>query len=363
MNDLATLDAQQIKSLVAATPTNRRAALGKALKAASQHMKDMRKDYPKAFELASGMVRNWWLLGHELDKMGLKSPGRPPKKNDICHSFNLSDLGLSGQQSKRAQELAEIPAKDIELVIDSLRDEIKWHLPTVSGLSKLARQPKEYQPEKLELDPPPLIWHASFEDWLPTQPDCDLLLTDPPYMTDVDDIEAFSDSWLPMALDKVKPTGRAYVFIGAYPDELHAYLNLVPPDHMPLSQVLVWTYRNTLGQNPKDRYKLNWQAILYYQGVESAHLNVPKTADQFAVFDINAPDGRLGDRAHAWQKPLKLATILVQQATAKGDIVLDPFCCTGTFILAANKHDRIGYGCDTNKSNLAIARKRGCVNG
>ena len=45
----------------------------------------------------------------------------------------------------------------------------------------------------------------------------DLLLTDPPYSTDVDDINEFSDRWLYQALSGVKDTGFAYVFIGAYP--------------------------------------------------------------------------------------------------------------------------------------------------
>jgi hypothetical protein len=50
----------------------------------------------------------------------------------------------------------------------------------------------------------------------------DLLITDPPYSTDVDDIVAFAQSWLPAALNKVKDTGFAFVFIGAYPEEVKA---------------------------------------------------------------------------------------------------------------------------------------------
>ena len=53
---------------------------------------------------------------------------------------------------------------------------------------------------------------------------CDLLLTDPPYSTDVADIDAFVDSWLYKALEGVKDTGFAYIFIGAYPNEMRAYL-------------------------------------------------------------------------------------------------------------------------------------------
>ena len=118
----------------------------------------------------------------------------------------------------------------------------------------------------------------------------DLLLTDPPYSTDVEDIEGFVDSWLYNALDNVKSTGFAYIFIGAYPEEVRAYLNAKIPDHMKLEQILVWTYKNTLGQNPKDRYKLNYQDCLFYRGVDAPDLDCPLTTEQWAVQEINAPD-------------------------------------------------------------------------
>jgi len=202
---------------------------------------------------------------------------------------------------------------------------------------------------------------SRWEDWLPRQPACDLLLTDPPYATDVDDIGAFAAGWLPVALAKVKSTGRAYVCVGAYPHELAAYLTIPPPPHLVLSQVLVWTYRNTLGPSPKHDYKLNWQAILYYRGVDARPLDAPEMLEQFSVQDINAPDGRQGDRWHAWQKPDKLAERFVRHATSPGDLILDPFAGTGTHLLAAAKLGRRGYGCDANPETFEIARQRGCA--
>lgn len=190
---------------------------------------------------------------------------------------------------------------------------------------------------------------------------CDLLLTDPPYSTDIDDIGAFVDQWLYDALLGVKDTGFAYVFIGAYPQELAAYLNAQTPGHIHLEQVLVWTYKNTLGQNPKDRYKQNWQACLFYRGVNAPVLDCPLTNEQWAVQEINAPDGRMGDRYHAWQKPMEIAERFIRHSTRPGAIVFDPFACTGTFLLAAAKLGRIGRGFEINPENAAIAEKRGCA--
>ena len=183
----------------------------------------------------------------------------------------------------------------------------------------------------------------------------DLLLTDPPYSTDVD-LATFIPTWLSRALSKVKPTGRAYVCVGAYPQELLAYLSA----HS-WSQVLVWTYRNTLGPSPKLDYKLNWQAILYWHGPQAAPLDVLNMNEQFSVQDISAPDGRQGDHHHAWQKPDELAERLVRHATKPGDTVLDLFAGTGTFMLAASKLDRIAIGCERDPEMQKIARSRGCL--
>ena len=196
--------------------------------------------------------------------------------------------------------------------------------------------------------------------------DYDLLLTDPPYSTDVDDIDAFARSWLYNALDHVKDTGFAYVFIGAYPRELRAYLNIDPPPHMELTQVLVWSYRNTLGITPKDRYDQSYQVCLFYRGKNAPALNCPLTSEKWAVMEVNAPGGitveSTGDaRYHAWQKPMEIAERFVRHSTEPGMTVFDPFACTGTFLLAAAKLGRKAYGYEINPDNAALAFERGCA--
>jgi DNA modification methylase len=191
----------------------------------------------------------------------------------------------------------------------------------------------------------------------------DLLLTDPPYSTDVADLTSFV-RWIRPALALVKDTGRAYVCIGAYPIEIGAYLDEVyEEERMALRQILVWTYRNTLGPSPKTDYKLNWQAILYFMGPEAPALDAPLMVEQFAVQDLNAPDGRQGERFYAWQKPDELAERFVRHATKPGDLVIDPFAGSGTFLLAAAKLGRKALGCDTDEAALQIATRRGCHRG
>jgi DNA modification methylase len=125
----------------------------------------------------------------------------------------------------------------------------------------------------------------------------------------------------------------------------------------------VWTYKNTLGQNPKDRYKQNWQACLFYRGINAPALDCPLTNEQWAVQEINAPDGRQGDRYHAWQKPMEIGERFIRHTTKPGDKVYDPFACTGTFLLAAAKLGRRGVGMEINPENAEIAYSRGCGRG
>lgn len=233
-----------------------------------------------------------------------------------------------------------------------------WSTRELRAEVSLRKRRRRAREESARFSTTPILRRMDAVEWLGEQDECDLLLTDPPYSTDVQDITEFANWWLPLALSKVKPTGRAYVCIGAYPEEIGAYL-AVARGQMTLADVLVWTYRNTLGPSPTYDYKLNWQAILYYRGPDAPPLDSPEMVEQFSVQDINAPDGRLGDRWHAWQKPDLLGERFVRHATRAGDLVLDPFAGTGTFLLAAARLGRRALGCDINDENIGIARERG----
>lgn len=190
----------------------------------------------------------------------------------------------------------------------------------------------------------------------------DLLITDPPYATDVKDIKKFTNDWLQVALKKVKKEGRLYICSGAYPNELQAFLNvLMNQDKFVVDNPLIWTYRNTLGVTPKMKYNLNYQVIWHLYSIDSAELDTSITNEMFSVQDINAPDGRIGNRLHTWQKPDELANRLIRHGSVEGDLVVDCFACTGTFLIAASKFNRIAKGCDISKDNLNIAKERGCT--
>ena len=51
---------------------------------------------------------------------------------------------------------------------------------------------------------------------------------------------------------------------------------------------------------------------------------------------------------------------LIRHSTTKDSIVLDPFACTGTFLIAASKAGLKTIGGDISADNLKIAEARGC---
>ncbi|MCP4677614.1 MAG: DNA modification methylase [Deltaproteobacteria bacterium] len=189
----------------------------------------------------------------------------------------------------------------------------------------------------------------------------DLLITDPPSKKNVDDIEKFASSWVHLALSRVKATGRAFIFVNAYPQELQAYLNVLLDGHnLSLAQVLVWQYK-PIGPKPSHGYKLDWQAIFYLHGPDVPPINCDDRQEQMTIQSFSAPIDCLERKRHTEQKPDELAERLIRQTTKKDGLVIDPFAGTGTFLHAAARRGRRAIGCDNDEEMFNIALERGCV--
>ena len=64
------------------------------------------------------------------------------------------------------------------------------------------------------------------------------------------------------------------------------------------------------------------------------------------------------DRVHPTQKPLALMLRLVEQFTDPGDVVLDPFCGSGTTGVACLRLGRRFVGVERDERYAALARER-----
>jgi site-specific DNA-methyltransferase (adenine-specific) len=285
----------------------------------------------------------------------------------------LADAGIGKKTAQRCESVAAIPDDRWEEIRQSAADDDReWSskdLYRIGRQYQLAEAKDAWQADEQLAGSVELV-HQGALDFLPTlaEASVDLILTDPPYSTDVPNVEEFARDWLGLALSRVKPTGRAYIFIGSYPMEIHAYLDAFynpfacsPPHAMRLDMILPWVYRNTLGPSTKDSYKLNWQACLYFIGPDAGPLDCDVLTEKFSVQDINAPDGRHGLRLHPWQKPDEIAERFIRHSTSPGQTVLDPFAGTGTFLAAAARLGRNAIGCEIDEEMLSFCKQRGLL--
>lgn len=223
----------------------------------------------------------------------------------------------------------------------------------------------------------------------------DLVATDPPYMTGRD-FGAYNDQWKSVnaftdfmevrarELWRVlKPTGSLYLqcdptashYLKCMLDRVFGMDNFV--------NEIIW--RCTTGvsgfKTQANRWIRNHDCILYYakdnkrRYFEKAYR--PHTAKNLLRTDRapNAKGTRIDDcwidigsiqqcassnekTGYPTQKPLSLYARIVNASSNAGDVVLDPFCGSGTTLVAAARARRRYIGMDISNDAANIARRR-----
>lgn len=131
---------------------------------------------------------------------------------------------------------------------------------------------------------------------------------------------------------------------------------------------LIWSYG--LGGSAPDRFARKHDDILYYAAGAEHWFDPPRiparsrrlaghTKKATDVLDIPAINNMAHERT-GWptQKPLALLRLLVQACCPPGGAVLDPFCGSGTTLVAAVERGSSATGIDLSRAALRIARRR-----
>jgi site-specific DNA-methyltransferase (adenine-specific) len=87
---------------------------------------------------------------------------------------------------------------------------------------------------------------------------------------------------------------------------------------------------------------------------EKAFVKYAKTPDNLLPIDSSSKEGGL----HPTQKPLRLMQSLIELTTQPGQLVVDPFCGSGTTLLAAKSLERSYIGIEISEEFFRVASKR-----
>jgi site-specific DNA-methyltransferase (adenine-specific) len=131
---------------------------------------------------------------------------------------------------------------------------------------------------------------------------------------------------------------------------------------------LVWSYG--LGGSSPRRFARKHDDILFYAKRGDYYFKPPmvpatsarmkgrmkKASDVIRIPAIN--NMALERTGYPTQKPLALLSMLVNACCPPGGLVLDPFCGSGTTLVAAAESGRSFLGIDANRDAVRIARSR-----
>ncbi len=172
----------------------------------------------------------------------------------------------------------------------------------------------------------------------------DAIITDPPYGVNYD----YWDEVIPpqKLLDECLRVARGpIIFFGAAPvANISSILNYNPqPD-----RIIIWSPRFTLSHTQKNNMFFRWHPIYVWR--------FPETQSQLSFDIITHPTETGNWWKHAATKPLRVMLDLVR--AFGGESIIDPFCGSGTTLVAAVLEGIEFHGCDINSDYVQIAIKR-----
>jgi site-specific DNA-methyltransferase (adenine-specific) len=190
------------------------------------------------------------------------------------------------------------------------------------------------------------LYHGDCREILPLLPKCGLCVTDPPYGVGIEYIGYDDDAkrTLDLVFDFVKlalTTCRCIAFTaGRYETELALY------KYLPPKWRLCW-YNGS--QSTASAVGFNdWEAVLVYG--DKIHNNAH---DHFYAM----PE-KMGGYGHPCPKPISFAKTIINRLSRPNEIILDPFCGSGTTLVAAKLDNRKAIGIEIEERYCAIAARR-----
>jgi site-specific DNA-methyltransferase (adenine-specific) len=212
----------------------------------------------------------------------------------------------------------------------------------------------------------------------------DLIVTDPPYNLSKDygnngdnlshhEYLAFSQKWLKEAVRVLKPSGTMYLFMGV---RYISYIYVMLEEELGLhfNSWITWSYTQGIGKlrgfSPRHDdilmfnkskhgdFKFNLDSVRvpqkYYRGVNNMRGANPGNVWEFSHVHYC----QANRQGHPTQKPEALFERMVLASSDEGDVVLDPFCGSGTSLRVCQQLNRQGIGIEVNEQYVDMIKER-----
>jgi DNA modification methylase len=215
----------------------------------------------------------------------------------------------------------------------------------------------------------------------------DLVFADPPFNIgyayntykdnkSYEEYKEWSNKWIEECIRSLKPNGSMYVAIG---DEYAAEINVIlKNNNMNFRNWITWYY--AFGQNCRKKFSRTHTHIHYFtKNSKDFTFNVDdirvpsarqlKYNDKRANSKGKVPDdtwhmprvcGTFKERVknHPCQMPEEVLERIIKASSNVGDLILDPFCGSGTTAAVAKKHKRHSISFELDKVYFNESLKR-----
>jgi site-specific DNA-methyltransferase (adenine-specific) len=210
----------------------------------------------------------------------------------------------------------------------------------------------------------------------------DLIIADPPYnlgkdygnskdAKDFDEYLTFSRDWLAESARVLKETGTIYAFMGF---QFISYLNNILDRELGLifNSWICWHYTQGMGKtkgfsprhddilmyNKSSQYKFNLDNVRvpqkYYRDRNNMRGANPGDVWSFSHVHYCHPNRQ----SHPTQKPEGLLERMVLASSDEGELVLDPFCGSGTTLRVCQQLGRNCVGFELNPEYVEMTKAR-----
>lgn len=220
----------------------------------------------------------------------------------------------------------------------------------------------------------------------------DAVVTDPPYGVTKDLDDYIATEFLEEAYRVIKEDGALMMLVGQA--TLREFWNAAEAAGFKWLNTIVWWHRNSLSRQTK-KFSVQYDPILYMSKGDFVHrtdavrieyrskerlkypCNNKKSTGWMPnplgamcpdVWEIPAvtttsPNGNDFPVGHKWQKPKEVFSRMIRATTLPGGMILDPYCGSGTSLIAArdNGVDFVGIEIDPNNVNLCENRLSGKI--